>query len=282
MYVGLWVVNEEFYANKRACTEPNVEILEFMMKEHDPKGIPHEIQNISNMVEMALMAESMQDLVEKTPELGATEMKAGPPCKFDKIRLPHESAGNSPILDPCICRLTSMELYKMLGHMGGGKGFPPRSVAPPWCVVLCPMPSGTAGCCFRVLRIRMGLYPRGSGTQPPVLPIVAGLLAAVAAQLGCARARVSEWVGHGSPLYLQKAATHGQRIHDPRIRSALYPRSAATAALCCRGGRLRAAAQPRRGDTLGVCIRGRRIYARIVPEYRGNTFKRIRVPRKHN
>jgi hypothetical protein len=41
-------------------------------------------------------------------------------------------------------------------------------------------------------------------------------------------------------------------------------------------------AQPRRVDTLGMCIRGRRIYARTVPEYRGNTFKRIRVPRKHD
>jgi hypothetical protein len=46
-------VNEEFYANKPACIEPNVEILEFIMKEHDPRGIPDEIQNISDMVEMA-------------------------------------------------------------------------------------------------------------------------------------------------------------------------------------------------------------------------------------
>jgi hypothetical protein len=78
------------------------------------------------MVEMALLADSMQDLVEKTPELGATEMKAGPPCTSDKIRLPRESAGNSQTLDPCIYRLTSMEIHEMLGHMGGEKGFPPR------------------------------------------------------------------------------------------------------------------------------------------------------------
>jgi hypothetical protein len=32
------LVNEEFYGNKPACVEPNVEILEFMMKEHDPKA----------------------------------------------------------------------------------------------------------------------------------------------------------------------------------------------------------------------------------------------------
>ena len=114
--------------------------------------------------------------------------------------------------------------------------------------------------CFRSSRVRSQLLRRSSA----------------------ARARVSEWVGHGSPLYPQKAATQGQRIRDPRIRSALYPRSAATAAVCCRGGRLRAAAQPRRVDTLGMCIRGRRIYTRTVPEYRGNTFKRIRVPRKHD
>jgi hypothetical protein len=38
-------VNVDFYANKPACTEPNVEILEFMMKEHDPKGIPDDILN---------------------------------------------------------------------------------------------------------------------------------------------------------------------------------------------------------------------------------------------
>ena len=82
--------------------------------------------------------------------------------------------------------------------------------------------------CFRSSRVRSQLLRRSSAT----------------------RARVSEWVGHGSPLYPQKAATHGQRIHDPRIRSALYLRSAATAALCCLGGRRRAAAQPRRADTL--------------------------------
>ena len=108
--------------------------------------------------------------------------------------------------------------------------------------------------CFRSSRVRSQLLRRSSA----------------------ARAHVSEWVGHGSPLYPQKAATQGQRIRDPRIRSALYPRSAATAAVCCRGGRLRAAAQPRRVDTLGMCIRGRRIYARTVPEYRGNTFERTK------
>jgi hypothetical protein len=119
------LVNEEFYANKPACIEPNVEILEFMMKEHDPRGIPDDIQNISDMVEMALLADSMHDLVDKTPGLGATEMKAGPQCSSDKIRLPRESAGNGQTLDPCIYRLTSMEIHEMLGHMGGGKGFPP-------------------------------------------------------------------------------------------------------------------------------------------------------------
>ena len=40
-------MNGDFYANKLICTEPNVEILEFMMKESDPKGIPDDIQNIS-------------------------------------------------------------------------------------------------------------------------------------------------------------------------------------------------------------------------------------------
>ena len=144
------------------------------------------------------------------------------------------------------------------------------------------MLSDIAGCCLRVPRIRTGLYPWGSGTQPPVLPIVAGPLAAVAAQLGFARARVSEWVGHSSPLYPQIAATQGQRIRGPRIRLALYPRSAAAAVLCCRGGRLRVVAQPRRADTPGVRIRGRWIYARTAPEYRGNTYKRIRDTRKHN
>ena len=73
-------VNGDFYANKPICTEPNVEILEFIMKEHDPKGIPHDIQNISTMVEIALVAKSMQDLVERTglksPELGATAIEA--------------------------------------------------------------------------------------------------------------------------------------------------------------------------------------------------------------
>ena len=46
----LWVdrrlVSGDFYANKPVCTEPNVEILEFMMKEHDPKDLPDDIQNI--------------------------------------------------------------------------------------------------------------------------------------------------------------------------------------------------------------------------------------------
>ena len=114
--------------------------------------------------------------------------------------------------------------------------------------------------CFRSSRVRSQLWRRSSA----------------------ARARVSEWVGHGSPLYPQKAATQGQRIRDARIRLALYPHSVATAALCCRGGRLRAAAQPRPADTLGVCTRGRRIYVRTVPEHRGNKYKRIRVSRKHN
>ena len=112
------LVNEEFYANKPACTEPNVEILEFMMKEHDPKGIPNEIQNISDMVEMALMADSMQDLVEKTPELGANEMKAGPPCKFDKIRLPRESAGNAKKTSDLQAALSLQESKKCgAGHI---------------------------------------------------------------------------------------------------------------------------------------------------------------------
>ena len=120
--------------------------------------------------------------------------------------------------------------------------------------------------CFRSSRVRSQLLWRSSA----------------------ARARVSEWVGHGSSLYPQKAATQGQRIRDPRIRSALYPRSAATAAVCCRGGRLRAAAQPRRVDTLGMCIRDRRIYARTVPECVQLLYtvvtnnKGIRVPRKHD
>ena len=74
------------------------------------------------------MADSMQDLVERTPELGATEIEAGPSCNFDKIRLPRETAEDSQILDPCICRLTRMQIHRMLGHMpghmGGGKGFP--------------------------------------------------------------------------------------------------------------------------------------------------------------
>jgi hypothetical protein len=39
-----------------------------------------------------------------------------------------------------------------------------------------------------------GLYPRGSGAQPPMLPIVVGPLTAVVAQLGQARARVSEYI----------------------------------------------------------------------------------------
>jgi hypothetical protein len=113
--------------------------------------------------------------------------------------------------------------------------------------------------CFRASQVRSQLLRRSS----------------------TARARVSEWVGHGNPLYPQKVATQGQRIRDSRIRSALCSRSASTTALCCRGVRLHAATQPRRADTLmGVCIRDRWIYTRIVPEYRGDTFERIRVPRK--
>jgi hypothetical protein len=119
------LVNEKFYGNKPACIEPNVEILEFMMKEHDPNGIPDEIQNISDMVEMALLIESMQDLVDKTPGLDDTEMQAGPQCNSNKNRLPRENAGNDQTLDPCIYRLTSMEIHEMLGHMGGKRGFPP-------------------------------------------------------------------------------------------------------------------------------------------------------------
>ena len=96
---------------------------------HDPKGIPNDIQNISIMVEIALVADSMQDLIERTrlksPELGATAIEAEPSCTYDKIRIPRETAENGQILDPCICRLTSMAIHRTLEHMGGGKGFPP-------------------------------------------------------------------------------------------------------------------------------------------------------------
>jgi hypothetical protein len=71
----------------------------------------------------------MQDLIEKTglksPELGATAIEAEPSCTYDKIRIPRETAENGQILDPCICRLTSMAIHRTLEHMGGGKGFPP-------------------------------------------------------------------------------------------------------------------------------------------------------------
>jgi hypothetical protein len=76
------------HLNKPACIEPNVEILEFMMKEHDPRGIPDEIQNISDMVEMALMADSLQDLVEKTPELGETQNESMTSMQFRQDQTP--------------------------------------------------------------------------------------------------------------------------------------------------------------------------------------------------
>jgi hypothetical protein len=77
-------------------------------------------------------------------------------------------------------------------------------------------------------------------------------------------ARVSEWVGHGSPLYTQNAATQGQRIRDPRIHSALYPRSAATAALCSAA---RGSASEARGYTGRVYPRSAdlRTYCTRVP-----------------
>jgi hypothetical protein len=94
---------------------------------------------------------------------------------------------------------------------------------------------------------------------------------------------VSERVGYGSSLYSRRAATQGQRIRGPLIRSVLYPQSAVTSSLCYRGGRLHAAAQPRSADTVGVRIRGRRIGTILYPstaatnksvsEFHGNTIE---------
>jgi hypothetical protein len=113
----------DLYANKPVCIEQNVDILEFMMREHGPKGIPQDIQSISTMIEMALVVDSMQDLVEITvlnpSQPDATALKAGSYCKNDKVRIPCETAEDGQTLDPRICRLTSMEIHEMLGHMGG-------------------------------------------------------------------------------------------------------------------------------------------------------------------
>jgi hypothetical protein len=85
-------MNGEIYANKLVCIEPNVELLQFLEREQNPKGVPPEIQKISAMVETALLVSSLHKLTKiigdngksfnittgrDTPESGTIAHEAG-------------------------------------------------------------------------------------------------------------------------------------------------------------------------------------------------------------
>ena len=137
MGTQLWgdrrMVNDEIYANKPVCIDPNMELLQFLEIEQHPQGVPPEMEQISAMVETALMVDSLDDLItiigDKSESFNINAVsktnKAGSDGKDGQGNIPHGTAdeestlaGIKQTMEPAMRRLTSMELHTLLGHMG--------------------------------------------------------------------------------------------------------------------------------------------------------------------
>ena len=78
-------VNGEIYANKPVCIEPNIELLEFLEREQNPKGVPLEIQQISEMVETVLLVDSLAELIGIIGDDGKTSLGDGKRVKKNHV-----------------------------------------------------------------------------------------------------------------------------------------------------------------------------------------------------